>query len=67
MLAPALPRLRPAGRSPLSALSLMSRHAAERAALARLGDAALDDLGLTRAQAAREAARPFWDVSPHRR
>ncbi|MCB2110456.1 MAG: DUF1127 domain-containing protein [Defluviimonas sp.] len=34
----------------------------ERGRLAGLSDAALDDVGLTRAQADREAARPIWDV-----
>ncbi|MEL6219916.1 MAG: DUF1127 domain-containing protein, partial [Pseudomonadota bacterium] len=29
--------------------------------LAALDDARLKDLGLTRGEAAREAARPFWD------
>lgn len=31
-----------------------------RRALAALGDAALEDLGLTREEAARESRRPFW-------
>ncbi|MEP4197594.1 MAG: DUF1127 domain-containing protein [Aliishimia sp.] len=34
----------------------------QRAALRRLDDAALFDLGLTRADAEAEASRPFWDV-----
>lgn len=34
----------------------------QRRALARLDAAALDDLGLTRAQANAEANRSFWDV-----
>jgi len=34
----------------------------QRAALKRLDDTALADLGLTRAEADAEAARPFWDV-----
>ena len=36
----------------------------QRAALRRLDDAALRDVGLTRAQAEQEATRPIWDV-PH--
>jgi len=36
--------------------------ARERRALSRLDAAALADLGLTRGAAAREAARPFWDL-----
>ena len=35
--------------------------ARQRRALARLGDRMLKDLGLTRADALREAGRPFWD------
>lgn len=34
----------------------------QRRALARLSDAQLNDLGLSREDAAREAARPFWDL-----
>ena len=34
----------------------------QRAALRRLDDAALDDIGLSRAEAEREARRPAWDV-----
>lgn len=33
--------------------------------LARLDDAALRDIGLTRDQAITEAARPVWDVPDH--
>lgn len=36
--------------------------ARQRAALRRLDDAALSDLGISRAEAQAEAARPFWDV-----
>ncbi|MDH1866342.1 DUF1127 domain-containing protein [Pseudomonas chengduensis] len=35
--------------------------ARERAQLAQLNDAALKDLGLSRADAVQEAERPFWD------
>ncbi len=34
----------------------------QRRALARLDDRTLDDLGLTREQVYREAARPVWDA-----
>ena len=34
----------------------------QRKALARLDDAQLADIGLSRAQARAEGARPFWDV-----
>jgi uncharacterized protein YjiS (DUF1127 family) len=34
----------------------------QRRALYRLDDAALEDLGLTRQAALREASRPFWDL-----
>ncbi|MGE8392665.1 MAG: DUF1127 domain-containing protein [Pseudomonas sp.] len=33
----------------------------ERRELARLSDAALDDIGLSRADILREVERPFWD------
>jgi len=36
----------------------------QRRALAELDDHRLDDLGLTRRDAAREAARPIWDQGP---
>lgn len=44
--------------------SLLDRLAVQRQrrALARLPDAGLRDIGLTRAAALREARRPFWDV-----
>ena len=54
------------GASPLALLAAMLRQARERAALTRLDDAALDDIGVTRAEAEREAARAFWDVAPQR-
>ena len=34
----------------------------QRAALRRLDDAALDDIGLSRTDALREAQRPVWDA-----
>ncbi|MEX2201117.1 MAG: DUF1127 domain-containing protein [Dongiaceae bacterium] len=39
---------------------LRTDKARQRRALARLDDAALRDIGLTRADAAKEAAKPFW-------
>jgi uncharacterized protein YjiS (DUF1127 family) len=39
--------------------------AKQRRALTRLDDAALRDMGLTRAEAAHEASRPAWDVPSH--
>ena len=37
----------------------------ERRALAALDDRLLDDVGITRAQADREAGRPPWNAPPH--
>ena len=37
--------------------------AGERRALSRLTDHELADIGIDRATALREAARPFWDIS----
>ncbi len=37
----------------------------ERRALAALDDRLLDDVGITRAQADREAGRPAWNAPPH--
>lgn len=37
----------------------------QRAALARLDDDALEDIGLTAEDARSEAARPVWDVPAH--
>ena len=44
----------------LATLLLWQERAAQRRALRQLGDFELDDIGLTRAQALREAAKPFW-------
>ena len=38
----------------------------ERAALARMSDEELADIGVTREEAAREAARPIWDMPADR-
>ncbi|MDC1275254.1 DUF1127 domain-containing protein [Ascidiaceihabitans sp.] len=50
--------------SPRSAASLRHLYNVwrSRRALAALDDAALKDVGLTRHDATREAARPFWDA-----
>jgi uncharacterized protein YjiS (DUF1127 family) len=37
----------------------------QRRQLARLDDRALEDLGLSREEALREAERPIWDVPAH--
>lgn len=49
-------------RLPLSGFLGLFR---QRRRLARLDDAALRDLGLTREEALREARRPVWDVPDH--
>lgn len=59
-----IPATRPA-RDRVSLFSFAARAAAvhrQRAALRRLDDAALRDIGLDRKSADREANRPFWDV-----
>lgn len=48
---------------PAIALLRMADVARQRRALAALDDDRLADLGLSRAEAAREAARPFWDLA----
>lgn len=60
------PRARTLRRPALPRIALMLAHGRERAALARLDAAALRDIGIGRADAEAEAARPFWDVSPRR-
>ena len=57
--APALPRPR---RGWVAAAVASYR---QRRALARLDDARLADLGLSRAEALTEARRPVWDVPGH--
>ena len=54
------------GRSVLATLALMLAHGRERAALSRLDADALADLGIAPSDAAREAARPIWDLAPGR-
>ncbi|WP_136439237.1 DUF1127 domain-containing protein [Pacificoceanicola onchidii] len=47
---------------PLSRLGQWAALARQRRALARLDDAALSDIGLSRDAAQSEASRPFWDA-----
>lgn len=42
----------------------MGRVATQRRALRQLDERQLKDIGLSRADALREASRPFWDVPP---
>lgn len=53
------------GAFDLSTLFRLGALARQRRALARLDDSALADMGLTRTEAAQEAARPVWDVPAH--
>ncbi len=46
-------------------LRLALRARAQRDSLRRLDDRMLDDIGVTRAEAAAEIARPLWDVPVH--
>lgn len=41
--------------------------ATQRAVLGSLSDELLKDIGITRAEAVREASRPFWDTAPAER
>ncbi|MCL4187836.1 MAG: DUF1127 domain-containing protein [Rhodobacteraceae bacterium] len=63
-----VPAVRQAGawRAPLAWLSLLLAVRHERARLADLDDHTLADIGVSRAAAAREAARPLWDVPANR-
>ena len=51
-------------RSRFSLMDFLSLHR-QRSALARLDDRALEDIGVTRAQAEKEAKSGFWDVPEH--
>jgi uncharacterized protein YjiS (DUF1127 family) len=53
------------GRSLLARFGAILALRRQRARLADLDDHMLRDIGLSRAEAATEAARPFWDVPPH--
>jgi uncharacterized protein YjiS (DUF1127 family) len=50
----------------LARLRLWRRLRAQRRSLARLDARLLRDIGLDEAAAAKEAARPFWDLPPGR-
>jgi len=58
---------RPSARRRASAVSLADFFALwqQRRALANMPAERLSDIGLTRADAAHEAARPFWDLPAH--
>ncbi|WP_121064418.1 DUF1127 domain-containing protein [Chachezhania antarctica] len=51
--------------NPVALLGHLASVRRERAALERLDDAALNDLGLTRAEARTESGRGFWDAPAH--
>lgn len=51
-------------RRRISLMHMVSLHR-QRRRLARLDDAALEDIGLTREDARHEARRPLWDVPAH--
>jgi uncharacterized protein YjiS (DUF1127 family) len=57
----ALPRLRAGLSSLVLRLLRWQELARERRALAAMDDHMLKDIGLSRADARREAGRPFWD------
>ena len=50
------------GERVLRLLKTWQRRAADRSALGRLGPRLLADMGITPAEAAREAAKPFWQA-----
>ena len=52
---------RPVSKRRMSLLDLFALYR-QRRALARLDDAALDDLGITREEANAESRRRFWDL-----
>lgn len=55
-----LPRLHP-----LRLFGAIASLYRQRRALAELDDRLLDDIGVTKTQARREAERPVWDVPQH--
>lgn len=57
-----LPRLARLARYALPPVGLWTAVSRERHRLAALSDDALHDIGISRTQARREAARPFWDL-----
>lgn len=54
-----------ARRSPLGRIVQMFAVRRQRAKLARLDDWMLRDIGISRADATREATRPIWDAPAH--
>jgi uncharacterized protein YjiS (DUF1127 family) len=58
----ALPLSRMLPRLSLPPLARWRRIRRERLQLLELSDYMLSDIGITREEAGREAARPFWDV-----
>lgn len=59
----AQPRLPRMPRVPLPPVRRWARVRRERRLLAGLSDHMLRDIGLSRAEVMREAARPFWDTA----
>lgn len=51
--------------SPIAALARLIEVSRQRRALRQLDDRALNDIGVTRAQADRESARVAWDAPEH--
>ena len=60
----ALPLARKLPRLPQLPLARWRRIRRERLQLLELNDYMLSDIGITREEAGREAARPFWDAAP---
>lgn len=56
---------RPARRSRLAVFHELLALRRQRQELRHLDDRSLDDMGITRAEARTEAARPFWDAPHH--
>jgi len=56
---------RPVRRTRLSAFYDLLALRRQRQELRHLDDRALDDMGITRAEARTEANRPFWDAPHH--
>ncbi len=56
---------RPRPRSVINRIKRLYSLWRQRRALGQLDDAALDDIGLSRQQAAAEARRPVWDAPKH--
>lgn len=61
--APALPSIFVVIEKAMEWINRAHKISVQRCHLASLSDEALDDIGLSRDEAAREAARPFWDIT----